>query len=81
MLIVDSLLSAPVRGLMFVLEKVNEAVRQEIEAGDHAAMAELSALHASLESGAISEDEFNAREQILLDRLDRTTAQPGGDGA
>ena len=80
MIIVDSLLSAPVRGLMFVLEKVNEAVQSEIEAGDRAAMAELSALHSDLENGAITEDEFNARESSLLDRLDRSISKDGGDG-
>ncbi len=33
MIIIDSLLAAPLRGLMFVLEKIDEAVRAEARGG------------------------------------------------
>lgn len=77
MIIIDSLLAAPVRGLFFVLEKVYEAVQKETEANERAIMADLSALHHALDSGAISEAEFDAREQTLLDRLDRLHSKAG----
>ena len=70
MIIIDSLLAAPLRGLMFVLEKIDEAVREEAEAEERTIMADLSALHRALDSGAITEAEFDGREQKLLDRLD-----------
>lgn len=71
MIIIDSLLAAPLRGLLFVLEKVHEAVQKEIEADEQTIMADLAALHHALDSGVITEAEFDVREQVLLDRLDR----------
>ncbi len=78
MFIIDNLLAAPVRGLMFVLRRVEEAVQQEVEATEKAIMADLSALHRALDSGTITEAEFDAREEHLLHRLDRLHAE-GGD--
>ena len=40
-------------------------------------MAELTALHRALDAGGITEEEFDAREQALLSRLD---AMHGEDG-
>ncbi|MFZ3181403.1 MAG: gas vesicle protein GvpG [Methylocystis silviterrae] len=79
MIIIDSLLAAPLRGLMFVLEKIDEAVQKEIEAEEQAVMADLSALHRALDSGAMTEAEFDMREQKLLDRLDRLHSEGGSD--
>ncbi|WP_020175979.1 gas vesicle protein GvpG [Methyloferula stellata] len=79
MIIIDSLLSAPLRGLMFVLKKVDEAVRQEMEDDERAIMASLSALHLSLNEGAITEAEFDRRETELLDELDLLRAKGGSD--
>jgi hypothetical protein len=79
MIIIDSLLAAPLRGLMFVLEKINEAVQEEAEAEERAIMADLSALHRALDSGAITEAEFDGREQRLLDRLDHLRSEGASD--
>ncbi len=79
MIIIDSLLAAPLRGLMFVLEKINEAVQEEAEAEERTIMADLSALHRALDSGAITEADFDGREQKLLDRLDHLHSQRASD--
>jgi hypothetical protein len=79
MIIIDGLLAAPLRGLMFVLEKINEAVQEESEAEERTIMADLSALHRALDSGAITEAEFDGREQRLLDRLDHLRSAGAGD--
>jgi hypothetical protein len=79
MFIIDDLLAAPARGLMFVLKKIDEAVQKETEAEERAIMADLTALHRALDNGAITEEEFNAREQDLLGRLDRLRGEDGGD--
>jgi hypothetical protein len=81
MIIIDTLLAAPLRGLMFVLEKIDEAVQKETEAEERSIMAELSALHGALESGTITETEFEASERTLLDRLDGLHSKGGGDAA
>lgn len=79
MLLIDDLLAAPMRGLMFVLEKIDEAARQEREAEERAVMAELSELYRALETGALTEAEFDAREEKLLKRLDELQGKGGGD--
>jgi hypothetical protein len=71
MFLIDDLLAAPMRGLMFVLEKINEAVQEEIDAEERSILADLSALYRALETGTITEAEFDVREQTLLQRLDR----------
>ena len=70
MFIIDDLLAAPLRALMFVVEKIDEAVQAEIEAEERTIMADLTALHRALDSGTIGEAEFDGRERKLLDRLD-----------
>jgi hypothetical protein len=79
MFIIDDLLAAPLRGLVFVLKKVNEAVQEEKEAEERGIMADLTALHRALDSESITEQEFDAREQDLLGRLDRLRKEDGGD--
>jgi hypothetical protein len=79
MFLIDNLLAAPLRGLVFVLKKIDEAVLTELEAEELAIMADLSALHRALDSGAIAEAEFDAREQELLRRLDQLQSEDGGD--
>lgn len=79
MIIIDSLLAAPVRGLMFVLKKINEAAQQEMEAEERTIMAELAALHAALDNQSITETEFDRREGELLDRLDHLQSESGSD--
>lgn len=79
MFLIDDLLAAPMRGLMFVLEKINGAVQNEIVAEERSIMADLSDLHRALETGTITEAEFDAREQALLGRLDRLHSEREGD--
>ncbi len=79
MLLIDDLLTAPMRGLLFVLEKIDEAARQEREAEERAIMAELSELYRALENGALTEAEFDAREGKLLTRLDSLQGKGGAD--
>ena len=79
MLFIDDLLAAPLRGLVFVLKKIDQAVQEEIALDERAIMTELSTLHRALDSGAITEAEFDAREQALLRRLDRLHGEDGTD--
>lgn len=81
MIIIDTLLASPLRGLMFVLKQIDEAVQKESEAEKRSLMAELSALHSALDSGTITETEFDARERTLLDRLEGLSTKNGGDAS
>ena len=79
MFIIDDLLASPARGLMFVLRQINDAVQKEREAQEKATMTELTALHRELDEERITEDEFDARERVLLSRLDGMQRDDGNE--
>jgi hypothetical protein len=55
MLLVDDILLFPVHSIMWVFREITEQLR---------------VLYMQLETGRITEAEFDAREKLLLDRLD-----------
>ncbi len=70
MLILDTLLLAPFRGVALIVDQVRKAADQELE-GEHDAIRDnLRELYMRWETGQISEEEFDAQEKPLLDRLD-----------
>lgn len=70
MFLVDNLLLCPFTSLLWVFKEINEAVQQE-RAGEHESITRsLSELYMKLETGAITEEQFEAEEKQLLDRLD-----------
>jgi len=73
MLFIDDLFLAPLRGLLWVARKVDEAASQEQEQEEEALKARLGELHARLEAGQLTEQEFEAEEAELLDRLEVIT--------
>lgn len=59
---------APVRGVVWVAEKLNDAAERELR--DPAVLrAQLALLNRELEDGDISLEEFEREEERLLDRL------------
>lgn len=70
MFIVDDILMAPFNGVLWVFEEIHKAAKQERQNETESITVELQKLYMSLESGAISEEEFDQREAQLLDRLD-----------
>ena len=70
MLLVDDLLLAPLSGLLWVAEKIHDAARQEMAGEADAITEELRQLYLMLEAKQIAEADFDARERVLLDRLD-----------
>lgn len=70
MLLVDTLLLAPLHGLVWIAEQVHEAAREEMAGEAEAITEELQRLYMLLESGQIAEADFDARERELLDRLE-----------
>lgn len=78
MLLVDTLLLAPLRGLVWIAERVHEAAREEMAGEAEAITAELQRLYLLLESGQIAETDFDARERELLDRLEALEQREGG---
>lgn len=70
MLIVDDILLAPMKGLLWIFEEIQNAADQELQNESDAITVQLQQLYTLLESGKISEDEFDRQEAELLDRLD-----------
>ncbi len=79
MLIVDDLLAAPFRGLLWVMREIVEAAEQELEAEADEIRDRLRELYMLLETGRITEAEFDAEEGPLLDRLDELENEEQGD--
>ncbi len=78
MFLIDSLLTAPMRGLLFVFREIHEAAEQDLANAAGTIRADLAQLYLLLESGAMTEDEFDRREKELLDRLDELESPTGG---
>ncbi|MGC9966761.1 MAG: gas vesicle protein GvpG [Syntrophobacteraceae bacterium] len=70
MLILDDILLFPVTGILWTFRELHKAVLQELDTEAENITVQLSELYMMLETGKISEDEFDSREKDLLDRLD-----------
>ncbi|MER6118524.1 gas vesicle protein [Streptomyces sp. A0642] len=66
---------APVRGVVWVAEKLNDAAERELH--DPAVLrTQLAVLNQELEAGDISLEEFEREEERLLDRLHAARVGP-----
>lgn len=79
MFIVDDILAAPFRAVHWILREIAEAASQEQQAEEARIKDELRALYMRLETGQISEAEFDREEGPLLDRLDQLETAGGDD--
>ncbi|MBI2191523.1 MAG: gas vesicle protein GvpG [Planctomycetes bacterium] len=71
MLLVDDILLFPYRSLTFILREVHRAAQEELVGESEALTVSLSELYMMLETNRITEEEFEAREKEILDRLDQ----------
>lgn len=71
MFFVDDVLMSPFKEFMFLAREVANAVDKEKENQKLNLMTDLTALHKMLESGEISDDDFDDREAEILDLLER----------
>jgi len=70
MFILDDILLFPLRGIHWIAREIDDAAQQERENEAQAITTELSELYKRLESGGLTEADFDAREKKLLDRLE-----------
>jgi uncharacterized membrane protein len=71
MFILDDILIAPI---LWVFKEINNAVQKEITGEAETITRALSELYTKVESGTITEEQFEAEETRLLDRLDEIEA-------
>lgn len=79
MFLVDDILLAPARGLLWIFKEIHHAVEAEQANEAEAITTKLSDLYMMLETGQMTEAEFDAAEKVLLDRLD-VIKERVGDG-
>ena len=71
MFIIDDILLSPIYGVIWLARKLSDAAREELASEKESITFELSELYMMLETGRITEAEFDQREKELLDRLTR----------
>lgn len=70
MLLVDDILAFPVTSILWIFREIANAVEQDVASERESITTELSELYMMMETGRISEEEFDSQEEELLDRLD-----------
>lgn len=71
MLFLGKILASPLNGILWIFNEIKKAAEKEQKSDAEAIQHELSELYMLLESGKIAEEEFEQREKILLDKLDK----------
>lgn len=77
-MLVDDVLCAPFKGLFWIFKEIHKAAQREEDAEADKITFELSELYMKLETGGITEEQFDAQEKVLLDRLDAIQDRAAG---
>ena len=75
MFILDDIVLSPVKGFMWIVRELHNAAKREIESESERLTQQLGTLYMLLETGQLTEAEFDAREKELLERIDELRAQ------
>jgi uncharacterized membrane protein len=73
MFLLDDILLAPVKGIVWMAEKIDEVIKAE-EQDENRLKDTLLELQMRLELGQISEEEYRRQEAVLLERLEAIRA-------
>ena len=75
MFLIDDILLAPFRAILWLVREVKNAADKDQEAEVDRIKDRLREMYMQLETGQMSEQQFDAQEKILLDRLDELEGQ------
>lgn len=75
--LLDDILLAPVKGVRLIAKKIHEQAMEEF-LDEEGVRQELRELYMSLETGRITEEEFEEREKTLVERLEQIEAYKEG---
>ena len=70
MFLIDDILLSPAKGLFYIFKQIHKAAEEEF-LDEENITAELSELYMMLETGKITEEEFDKKESELLNRLEQ----------
>jgi hypothetical protein len=80
MFLIDDILLAPLKGVIFIAEKINEVIEKETT--DEGAIKErMMALQLKFEMDEIDEEEYDRQEDELLNLLSQIREEKKGRGA
>ena len=79
MLLVDDILFFPVTGILWIFREIDKIAHEELDGEAQSVTEQLRLLYMQLETGRITEPQFDAEEKLLLDRLDAIDSRLNGD--
>jgi hypothetical protein len=79
MLLVDDILFAPVSSILWIFREINKIAQEELDGEAQSITEQLRLLYMQLETGRITEQQFDAEEKLLLDRLDAIDSRLKGE--
>jgi hypothetical protein len=79
MLLVDDILFFPVTSILWLFKEIGKVAQEELAGEAQAVTEQLRLLYMQLETGAITEQQFDAEEKLLLDRLDAIDSRLKGE--
>ena len=77
--LLDDILLAPLNGVIFIAEKIHAQAMEELM-DEEGLRQELREIYMLLETGKMSEAEFEEREAALVERLEELEAYKQGNG-
>ena len=79
MLLVDDILFFPVTSIFWIFREVGKIADDDLAGEAQSITEQLRLLYMQLETGRITETEFDAEEKVLLDRLDVIGSRLNGE--
>jgi len=80
MLLVDNILFSPFRGILWIFREIRDIAQEELDGEAKSVTEQLQTLYMQLETGRITEAEFEAGERQLLDRLEAIESRRSDEG-
>jgi len=78
MFLVDDILLFPARSILWIFREIHNAALEEQAGEADGITAQLSEFYMMLETGKMTEEEFDTAEKALLDRLDAIKERAAG---
>ena len=70
MLLIDDILFFPATSILWIFREIDKIAHEELDGQGQLINEQLRLLYMQLETGRITEQQFDAEEKLLLDRLD-----------
>ena len=79
MLLADDILFFPFSGILWIFREITKIAQEELDGEGQSINEQLRLLYMQLETGRIAEQQFDAEEKLLLDRLDAIESRLKGE--